>query len=180
MPAHVATYAPDNHFSFTCPVFDATTRISSCIKLRELTAGGKFVGPRQGCQACMKSSLCPVVSVLNQIARDKSNGPYPDTYASKVPVHGRLRADILAPMVPIRIQERHLMNVPEAERDLIRSAYIRIEQQASTAPAGTSKSVRYSTTSSAPKRRSTKAPAAPVAPAINRAAATGDLAAAIN
>jgi hypothetical protein len=54
----------NNQFSFTCPVFNVETKLSVCIKLRDLVWRGSRPDVRKGCQACMSAGKCPAATIL--------------------------------------------------------------------------------------------------------------------
>jgi len=162
-----------NKFSFTCPIFAASTKLAACVMLRDKIWRGENVPVRKGCQACMHASKCPATAIVNQILRNWKEPP--DAYGSLEPVEGKLRADILEQILPVVVPDRELVDVPPGERALILSANDRIAKQLGVAPSAKA--------SSRPAQR--MKPPAPLKPAktndtILNAAATGDMAAAIN
>ena len=180
--AHTAL-SPSNQFSFVCPIFDVETKISACIKLRELVWKGQRPEVRVGCQACMSASKCPAATIVQRMAI--GNRLAPDEYFSAQPSKGKLRVDILEHIQPVIVLENTdaakventiaQYGVPSAEANLIRSSSERIAKQLGVAPQakplGQSKARKFvEVEKTAPKST----------PQINTAAATGDLSAAIN
>lgn len=172
--AHTAL-SPLNQFSFVCPIFDVETKISACIKLRELVWKGLRPEVRVGCQACMSASKCPAATIVQRMAI--GNRLAPDEYFSAQPSKGKLRVDILEHIQPVIVLENTIAQygVPSAEANLIRSSSERIAKQLGVAPQakplGQSKARKFvEVEKTAPKST----------PQINTAAATGDLSAAIN
>lgn len=179
----VLTFARENQFSFTCPIFNASTKIAACIQLRDLVWAGKRVDKRLGCQACMRSSKCPATLIVDRIMRSRHE--VDDSYGSAEPVNGKLRVDVLEYIRPIVVLENDLnrYGVSSGERILISSANERIDQMLKTAPTGAGRSIpRSQVTFTAPTKRTASKPTpAPVTDTgINVAAASGDMSAAIN
>lgn len=169
------TFSPQNQLSFVCPIFNVSTKMAACLKLRELVWRGKTPDVRKGCQACMKSSKCPAAAIVQKISYTKA----PDAYGSLTPVEARLDDAILGRILPVVVQEAHLnlCDVPAAERALIETANARIEKQMVSAPKQPIAARRRAVA----KVDTPKAAPAPSVPnAIQDAAASGDLAAAIN
>jgi hypothetical protein len=98
------TYRADNEFRFQCPIFGAEVQIKQCLQLRDACAKGKHPVVRQGCQACLKASKCPIPAIINSV---NHNGP--DTYFSKEPKVGTLRPDIFDRIGPIVVPQ-YVMN----------------------------------------------------------------------
>lgn len=177
------TLAEDNQFSFVCPIFNAQTRITACLKLRELVWMGKRPDKRPGCQACMTASKCPVVHIVKRIGADN----YGDPYGSSEPKLGQLRKDDLERIAPIICDERTIRHYPlsDAERLMIASSGERIRKMISTsrnsAPSeeldDTSEIEVVETTPVAKRPRPS---VTPQASANDAAAKRGDIAAAIN
>lgn len=173
------TLADENQFQFTCPIFNVNTKMRLCMQLRELFWMGKKPDVRRGCQACMASSKCPAAAIVSKISH--MQGKAPDEYGALTPVDGRLRRDILERVHRPIVMEKTLndFQVPDAERALIAGASERIGKMIGAAPLPSNDDAptyREQPAKSAPKRR---------APANNnnaiaQAAATGDLAAAVN
>lgn len=145
-----------NQFSFICPIFNAQTKMSSCIKLRQKKWRGETVEKRQGCQVAMDCGKCPAASAVEQISYNRYQEGIPDNYGSLEPVVGKLRADILnrvlRPLITDKVLNRY--SVTDAERDLLLSASKRIEEQLKTAPGGNGKFVPHANTYAADARNS--------------------------
>lgn len=134
-----------NQFSFICPVFNAQTKMSTCIKLRQKKWRGETVDKRQGCQVAMDCGKCPAAAVVEQISYNRYSEGVPDNYGSLEPVVGKLRADILGRVHRSLITDKVLNKyaVTDAERDLLLTATKRIEEQMKTAPGGSGKFVPH-------------------------------------
>jgi hypothetical protein len=153
-----------NQATITCPIFNVDTKVAACVELRNRVWSGKQVEVRKGCQACMKSSKCPIA---REYGRGNNRNEQFDYLVSNQPKHVKLRKLVLDEIAPVVVQDSHLnaLGVTAGERSLIMSANTRIIAQGASAPKAET-----------PTRRSPKA----AAPATDHAAATGDLAAAIN
>lgn len=179
---------PRNQFAFVCPVFETTTKISQCFKLREMFWRGERPEVRKGCQVCMRAGKCAAAAIVDKI---RTNGrSWQDDYASDTPVVGKLRKDVLErihrPMV-VESYYREFPGVSDAERLKIETASERIGKAIGAAPLPSDDGPSYSRnfTESPTPRKPRKA--APKADNINTqtstvgdAAASGNLAAAIN
>jgi hypothetical protein len=177
--AQYLTLSNQNQFSFTCPVFNADTKMASCMVLREAVWMGKHVEKRRGCQAAMNCSMCPAAEIVRKISYGKDVS---DDYGSLEPKRGKLHADILeriAPRIPIQ-RELERAGISDTERELLMSARPRVEAQLKVAPGYDGKKTQHI------EPRKHASPAAirpkpePVNHTINQAAMTGDLSAAIN
>ena len=189
--ARLLTFAEDNQFTFVCPIFNATTKIASCIKLREVVYMGNRPDKRVGCQAAMRCGKCPSNAVVDQIIWGKFPEGTPDNYGSKEPVLGKLRSDILQKVHRILLQDKVLSSYPlsDAERQLLMTANERIEEQLKTAPQGVGKFAsrdRMSDSGDRAPRRKTREQAGSRAPSSARndnladAARSGDLSVAVS
>lgn len=183
MKRDMITFSPRNQFIFTCPVFDTDVKMALCIRLRDKVYAGQRLDVRRGCQACVASSKCPVSEMLRCFSF--SHGRlYDDGHGSVEPKKGKLQIHLLERTVNVVVQDVHLRqyDVPPNERALIASSRPRFLEQMKTAP-GT-RTVSPDEFSDAPKSR--KGETAKLAKRtksrvnINHAAATGDMAAAIN
>jgi hypothetical protein len=183
--AHYLTLAADNQFTFTCPVFNANTKMAACTMLREAVWMGKHVEKRQGCQAAMNCSMCPAAQIVKNISYGK--GEVSDDYGSKEPKQGKLHADVLERIVntvPIAREVERFSLTPN-ERDLLYSAKERIQAQLKTAPGKSqfiapkkvSTTLRDETDDTTPRQRTVVAKKNDT---LNQAAKTGDMAAALN
>lgn len=172
------TFAEENAFSFVCPIFNVETKIADCIKLRDAVWRGRQLSVRRGCQACMASSKCPAAAIVQRIAMTR--GPHADDYGSPTPVTGKLRADILERILPVVVRQPHLdqLAVPAVEVQLIESANERIQAQLGRAPAASTGRVTTGKSRSRPEAAKQAKPE--TSQALNSAAASGDLSAAIN
>lgn len=176
------TLSPENEFSFRCPIFNVDTKMSSCMKLRDLVWRGADVPVRKGCQACMQSSKCPAAAIISKMTYAKEPQ---DFYGSTAPKLGKLRPDILNRILRVIVQEPHLNNnaVPPVERSLIASANDRIRKMLGVAAAeGPDESApprRAYAVRPAPKKAASEEHATPEKD-ITEAARTGDLGAAIS
>jgi hypothetical protein len=172
-----------NLFSFVCPIFEVTTKISMCFKLRELFWAGNKPEVRKGCQACMRAGKCPAAAIVSQ--RRPDGRSWQDDYASDTPVVGKIRKDVLERIQRPIVVEAHYREFPvsDAERLKIESSSDRIGKMIGAAPLPTTDGPSYSRNfaeTAAPKKPRKSAPKADNTNKINEAAASGDLAAAIN
>lgn len=183
MSRHYLTLDNDNQFQFACPIFNVTTKMSLCMKLRELVWMGKRPDVRKGCQACMSAGKCPAAAIVSKISYGRD---VPDEYGSKTPIVGKLRRDILERVHRPMVLEKTLndFSVPPAERDLIAGASERIGKMIGAAPLpstdGPPSRSAFDTETAAPKQPRKARPKADNSNKVNEAARTGDLAAAIN
>ncbi len=199
--ARYLTLAPNNEFRFECPVFNAQTKMASCMALREAVWAGRILDKRRGCQAAMHCGMCPAARIVDKIsyARELAS----DDYGSLEPKVGRLHADVLERIkniIPIQ-RELDRVGISPEERELLMSMRPRVEAQLKTAPRNTGyvapKAIRATiyepSESRGDRSKRTIVQAEPhrikdqparVAPkvdtSINEAARSGDLAAAIN
>lgn len=113
------TLSPENEFTFECPIFGAETKMATCMKLRERVWRGERPAQRQGCQACMMSSKCPVIHIVNDLNKRDD-----DPYASKKPYKGKLEQHILDKISPIVVRDEHikLFSISDGELSRIRRA----------------------------------------------------------
>lgn len=165
-----------NQFSFVCPIFNVSTKMAACVKLRTMVYRGQGPEVRKGCQACMASNKCPAIHAVNSMIYGKEKAEFP--YVSPTPVEGKLRADILERIAPVVVQSAHLQkfSVPASEVALIQTANERIIKQLGGAPKQGGKTGGSKMSSA----RRAKSETAPVQTSVQQAAATGDLTAAIN
>ena len=187
--ANILTLAETNQFSFVCPIFNSTTKLAACLKLRELKWMGKEIDKRAGCQAAMNCSKCPAAKIVSDIIYQKHQDGTPDNYGSREPVVGKLRADVLEAILPVMYFEKEINSprLSEAERALMLTANDRIKEQLKTAPKGEGKfASRTSTATPIGERpravvRVAKPEAKPTIDAnIANAARSGNMAAAIS
>lgn len=187
--AKLMTFAEENQFSFVCPIFNAETKLASCLKLREMKWMGKRIEKRLGCQVAMDCAKCPATAIVDQIVWGKHPQGTPDNYGSAVPVVGKLRADVLNKVRRTLLQDKRLSAYPisDTERQLLLTANDRIDEQLKTAPAGegrfvsehSSRVISDSSERPKPKRKAAQPPK-PANDTIADAARTGDLSAAIS
>ncbi|PZR92078.1 MAG: hypothetical protein DI537_14730 [Stutzerimonas stutzeri] len=172
-----AMLAPTNQFSFTCPIFQVDVKMRQCVKLVETTKVNQKLEVRRGCQACIRSSKCPV-DLLSRMISFSAPGIEPSDYGSSEPSKGRLDQHILKRIAPVMVLPRTLdeMGVPQAERDLIQRSHDALMKAMPS----------YSDERSAekPKRRRAARTEEPLAKSatttrVNQAAESGDMAAAI-
>lgn len=172
----------DTSPTFVCPMFGVETKVAACGKLQELVWMGKRPEVRRGCQACMDSSKCPMVALTQLNSVQYKTGTMIDIR------NGKLPREVLERIRPIVVQDQHLMrrSTSAAEREAISGANDRIDQMLKTAPgaslftrpkADTSRKAEPRVTR---KAESAPAPTPEVESVVNRAAATGDMSAAIN
>lgn len=182
------TLAEDNAFSFTCPIFNSETRMSSCVKLRELIWKGKQVEKRKGCQACMAAGKCPAAHIVQKISISGMRNPQPDDYGSLQPVKGKLRKEVLERIRPVMVTSSAIQRCSPsaAEIELIETANERIDAMIGTAPGASTKrsamldsGPQTSRKGAAKKTRAKAKIESPEQDKIEQAAASGDLSAAI-
>lgn len=174
-----------NLFSFVCPIFNATVQFRTCLAVRDKVYRGDRLETRRGCQACMSASKCPAAEIVRRIAFGM--GDATDHCSSTEAKVGKLPADTLERIRPVLVPESILnaYHVPSAERMLIASAVTRIDEQMATAPRTTvaAKTAKVVASAQRSERHEPRiAKPAPVKPqtTTHAAAASGDLAAAIN
>lgn len=173
-----ATYSAENQFSFICPIFNTETKIRACLTLRDLTYRGEKPEVRKGCQACVSASKCPVAEIVRS---NTFGGGSPDSeYFSAQVVVGKLRSDVLEKMLPVLVPDSMMTayRISAIERELMASAHERIAKQLETAP-GKKSGSKFVASKAAPPIPRAKT-TAPTPSAIQSAAATGDLSAAIS
>lgn len=170
----------ENQFTFTCPIFNAKTKMGACMQLRELVWRGRDTPVRKGCQAAMSCGMCPAAALVSMYAYDRAWDN--DFHGSREPKEGRLHAQVLGRILRVVPQDPVLnrYGVSASERDLLYSAQTRIQAQLKTAP-GEQPPRASNYDAPAPRKRSAPKPKpAPVDNALNEAARSGDLTAAIN
>lgn len=156
------TLSPTNQFRFKCPIFNVETKIASCFKIQELVWRGKRPDQRKGCQACLKSSKCPIVPILTRMRRTGE-----DDYYSDQPVTGRISKAVLDTIQPILVIDSHMKPLEGQELKLV------LEANENACPV----SERAAEPS---KRKPRKAKKPSKDAALMKAAATGDLAEVVN
>lgn len=185
MAAHYITLDESiNQFEFVCPIFNVQTKMRHCTKLRDIVFGGGRPEVRKGCQACITASKCPAAEIVRRISYGK--GQVPDDYGSRTPVVGKLRKNVLEKIHRVIVMERTLNDhrVPDAERQLIAGASERIGKMLGAAPLPGDDGPAprtFAQEAAAPKKpRKARSQADNSNDALTKAAATGDLAAAVN
>jgi len=175
--ARLKTLSPENRFAFTCPVFGADVEIRTCLHLQEMQYRGKAPEVRKGCQACITASKCPIIHIVKDL------NEHNDPYYSAEPKVGRLSNKVLNAIAPIMVpdfvlrQDRYA-DIPEKQKQMIRDCnglsgakqLKGIDLETLAAPAPTPSSKAHKPRGVAPTTESY----------LDTAAATGDLAAAIN
>ena len=178
---------PRNQFQFQCPVFEVTTKISMCFKLREMFWRGEKPEVRKGCQVCMRAGKCPAAAIVAK--KYPSGRSWQDDYSSDAPVVGKIRRDILERIHRPSIIEayyREFPGVSDAERLKLETSSERIGKMIGAAPLPSDDGPSYSrpaigdSHSSATKKRRVAKPKAENTNTINEAAKSGDIAAALN
>lgn len=174
-----------NKATFTCPIFGVDTQMRACVMLRDKIYAGQRVEVRRGCQACITASKCPAANIVRRISFGLTNAT--DEVSSETVTHVKLPADVLEEILPVIVTDMSLSRhgVGPEERRLIESANDRIAKQIETAPRNrkASPKIQVSSMREQPKRRAIATPEQPKptpTPAINIAAATGDMSAAIS
>lgn len=197
------TLSPKNQFTFDCPIFNTETKMAVCTAIREKVWMGKRiynkegVEVRTGCQAAMRCGMCPAAEVVKQISYGK--GRVSDDHGSLEPKKGKLHASILERVVNVSPVDTVIKGfaLSDDQRELLFSARGRIADQLKTAPGSKGKTafIEPKKSSSKPvtlkERRKINSEDGPAIDqtagtkttsneAINHAARTGDLAAALN
>lgn len=169
-----------NQFSFTCPVFNVETKMAACTKLRDIVWAGGKPPVRRGCQAAMRCSMCPAAAMVSLY---NYNGNFQnDHHGSLQPKQGKLMTVLLercAKVIPIEsVVNSH--GLSDAEKALLYSTRERFEQQLKTSPGQPSNPTSSFESTTTRKRSAPKPAPTAVNQNIAEAAATGNLAAAIN
>lgn len=170
-----------NKFSFKCPVFNAETKMSSCIRLRNMFWQGQTPTQRKGCQTCMAAGKCPAAQIAQRMAMSGTRVKQPDDYGSTTPVTGKLRKDVLERILPVVVTQSAIQRhrPSPAELNLIETANERILTMLGSAPGASSKK---SVIKGKPRRSKKLEPpqATETVPSkISQAAESGDLSAAL-
>lgn len=173
------TLSPANRFSFTCPIFGAAVELRGCLALREKVWRGESQPIRQGCQACMRASKCPIVPMMQSMMREKS-----DPYFSLEPKLGHLAADLVKRIANVVVPDAilKLFDIPQRQRDLILETNGQLGAKKLKGISNLEE-VEFSSPSDShrdPPERKSKAVKTEEPDALLVAAATGDLSAAIN
>lgn len=177
------TLAEKNQFKFKCPIFGAETKMSSCIKLRDMVWKGQKPEQRKGCQVCMHSGKCPAAQIAQRMAMSGARAGVSDDYGSATPVLGKLRKDVLEHILPVMVMPSTLLRyaLSSAEVSAIETANERIRAMLGSAPGATAKKVAIKgNTRKAKKLDDVNSETKPkVESKIEQAAKTGDLSAAL-
>ncbi len=175
-----------NQFKFKCPIFGAETKMSSCIKLRNLVWKGRKPEQRKGCQACMSSGKCPAAQIAQKMAMSGHRTRQPDDYGSTTPVLGKLRKDVLERVLPVMVMSSTILRygLSSSEVNAIETANDRIRAMLGTAPgASTIKATIKGKPRENKKLADAKSAEVETKPKtlskVEKAAATGDLSAAL-
>lgn len=182
---HFLSMSLKNQFSFHCPVVDVDVEMRGCVYLRDKVYSGQTIATRRGCQACIQASKCPAAEMVRRVAFGSNDAT--DHCASEEPKLGRIPGDVLDRIKAVLVPE-HLLRqygVSSAEVAKIQSSRERIEAQALTAPRTKVEGRERRVAAGAPARRESRVIEMPktapeVSNAITNAAATGNMAAAIN
>lgn len=182
MPTVYESLQHDNQFRFTCPVFNAETRMGACTELRDKVYMGQTVEKRLGCQAAMRCGKCPAAEMVSQYCFNKTWKN--DHHGSMTPKQGKLMKPLLEKVLRVSMRDS-VMNgfgITEKERELLLTANERIAQQLKTAPGESSKMGKIVDAKAVSRQYGApvKEEVNVAESAINKAAMTGDLAAAIN
>lgn len=142
--ARYLTLSPENQAQTVCPIFNAKTKVASCMLLRERVWAGTRIEKRQGCQVAMRCGMCPAAAIVDSIG--KRNGQLSsDDYGSTEPKAVRIHAPILERIknvIPLKSVLDQYTLTPE-ERQALLSTRGRIEEQLKTAPGRDGKSTPY-------------------------------------
>jgi len=167
--------SPANKALIQCPIFNTQVKVASCVALREKVWRNDQIAVRKGCQACMRSSKCPVAEMERRVTFGLStaNNSLGSREAKLVPIE----YDLLARIRPVMVLDSHIkeLDVPEIEQQLIATADKRIEAAMKNAPQATKQT---NTIRGFRNSKRTK-PQALSNERLKQAAITGDLAAAI-
>lgn len=158
-----------NKLQIKCPVFEAPTKVSACVKLRDMVWRGEKPEKRQGCQVAMRCGTCPVAQLVQYTAFASEKI---DHYYSDVPVMGRLRKDVLD-RISNTLNTRSIMSfytLSLGEIKMLESSVDRIRLMVGKAPVATDER----------KAKRIVKKSVPKAAKIDAAAATGDMSAAVN
>lgn len=177
--AQVSTLSLKNLFTFDCPVFAAETQMRSCVALRNQVWQGKRPPVRKGCQAAMSGGKCPAAEIVRRFAF--ATGDLTEHCSSSEPKKGKLPRDVLERIRPTIIDQKQMQNfgASSAEIKLMLSANDRIDEQIKTAPKSDNARQQRIALVDEPKPKPRKKAVA-TKPAVNEAAQSGDLGAAIS
>lgn len=97
------TLSADNQFHFACPIFGTKEKLTDCLKIEERHKIGKRTEGREGCNACMASSKCPIWHILQGCSLRNE-----DLYYAKDTEVRRLDSKLMDRIAPIMVQENHI------------------------------------------------------------------------
>lgn len=119
----VDTLRADNEFRFACPIFSSEVKIADCFTLFEQHKRGKRFAGREGCQACMASSKCPIYTIEREILHKDV-----DPYFSKEPKVGPLQKHHVEAISRVVVQEYFvsMFGVPDDQKEVMREAHARL------------------------------------------------------
>lgn len=107
------TLDESNQLHVICPIFQAETPIAACFKLRELVWCGQAPVQRQGCQACMRASKCPINNILWGMIRKPDSDPYGSRTKKVVQFHTEDLERIARVVVPEKLLESYSLSDKE-------------------------------------------------------------------
>jgi len=168
--------SPQNKALIQCPIFNATVKVASCVTLRDKVWRNEQIAVRKGCQACMRSSKCPVAEMVRRAAFNLSATN--DHLGSREEKIVPIEHDLLARIRPVIVMNTHIrdLDVPAIEQQLIATANKRIDAAMQKAP----QAVKQSAIIRSPRRPNKTKVTSPVPnERLKDAALTGNLAAAI-
>lgn len=117
--SQIKTLSPKNEALIVCPIFNAETKIADCFILEQKLARGDVQPERKGCQACLRSSKCPIYWINRDI---RANGE--DPYHASEPRTLSLKDKHLSAISPILVRDETLneFQVGPEEREAIIAA----------------------------------------------------------
>jgi len=126
--------SPRNKALIQCPIFNTTVKVASCIALRDKVWRGEQIAVRRGCQACQRSSKCPVVEMMRRAAFGMSSTN--DSLGSREGKVVPIEYSLLARIRPVVVMDTHIrdLDVPDIEQQLIATANKRIDAAMQKAP----------------------------------------------
>lgn len=156
-----------NQLHVVCPIFQAETSIAVCFKLRELVWRGERPQQRQGCQACMRASKCPINNIIWEMIRKPDIDPYWSTTKKVVQFRDHDLEKIARVVVPEKLMQSYALSEKET---------LMIAKANAAASSGAVRKVRRDTSSEVEREVVETAHE----DADLSAAQTGDMSAAIN
>ena len=159
-----------NQFTFECPVFHAKTKIAACWELRELYARAERPAVRKGCQVALECGKCPMTAIMWKNVRSGK-----DPYIAADDSVRKISDDILERISPVLIRHEVMRKYDLSPAE---------HQKLTEANASAGKFVASKRTRSTQTAKMEDVPVEAAKPATPKAdftaAATGDMAAAIN